>query len=154
MEKPVRLKLDDQWHTRDLPVLATAARFGGRDIDLTIGDLVRIELDLSEEEVLDAFRALDDAGYLEAVIGGATLGSSGGVFAVHLRERGRRALGIWPSEEGVDALIEALEQAADATADPEEKTLLRRAGGQIGMVSRDIMVDVVAAVVARQSGLG
>jgi len=38
--------------------------------------------------------------------------------------------------------------------DPEEKTLLRRAAGAVGSVSRDIMVDVVAAVVARQSGLG
>jgi hypothetical protein len=71
-----------------------------------------------------------------------------------LTERGRRAVGLWPSGESADALVEALRQAEELTDDPEERTLIRRAAGAIGSVSREIMVDVVAAVVARQSGLG
>jgi hypothetical protein len=71
-----------------------------------------------------------------------------------ITERGRRAVGLWPSGEGVDALVDALRKAENTTDDPEEKTVLRRAAGAVGSVSRDIMVDVVAAVVSRQSGLG
>jgi hypothetical protein len=71
-----------------------------------------------------------------------------------LTERGRRASGLWPGGESVEALIDALRQAEEAADDPEEMRIIRRAAGAIGMVSRDIMVDVVAAVVTKQSGIG
>lgn len=153
MDKPIRLQLDDQWHTRDLPVLATAARLG--ETDGLLDTAIASELDLTVADVRAAIRALTDGLYIEAVWGQGTFGDpEGDVFAVHLRERGRRTLGIWPTQDSVDGLIEALNQAADSTTDSEEKTLLRRASGQLGMVSRDILVDVVAAVVAKQSGVG
>lgn len=50
---------------------------------------------------------------------------------VRLRERGRRAVGIWPNGESVDALVDALRQAGEATTDPEEKTLIRRPAGAL-----------------------
>jgi hypothetical protein len=75
-------------------------------------------------------------------------------FATELTERGRRAVGLWPSGESADALVEALRQAEELTDDPKERTLIRRSAGAIGSVSREVLVDGVAAVVARRSGLG
>ena len=92
-------------------------------------------------------------GYLRGDAFDSLAGRMGVVFD-GITERGRRTVGLWPSTESVDALVDALRQAEETTNDPEEKTLLRRAGGAIGSVSRDIMVDVIAAVVSRQSGLG
>ena len=71
-----------------------------------------------------------------------------------LTQRGRRATGLWPSENTVDALVEVLQQAERATTDPDERGAIRRAWSALGGVSRDVMVDVTAAVIARQSGLG
>ncbi|WP_116951622.1 hypothetical protein [Jiangella endophytica] len=71
------------------------------------------------------------------------------VLLTGLTERGRRAVGVWPSGENVDALVEALQQAAEATSDPEEKSALRRAAGAVLGVSKNVMTEVVAAVIAR-----
>lgn len=66
-----------------------------------------------------------------------------------LTERGRRTVGLWPSGEDVDALVDALKQAEQSTSDPAEKSLIRRAIGAVTAVSRDIMVDVTAAVISK-----
>ncbi|NNM44592.1 hypothetical protein [Knoellia koreensis] len=145
-------KLDDVWASRDFPVLVAAARILDRgDGPVSAAPLVQAT-SLSEQEVFSAFDALTPS-YLTGEVY-ESLGGRGDVFFAGITERGRRAVGLWPSGEGVDALVDALRKAEDTTDDPEEKTLLRRAAGAVGSVSRDIMVDVVAAVVSRQSGLG
>lgn len=95
--------------------------------------------------------ALIRAGYLsgEEI---HTLGGPPDAIVGGITERGMRTVGIWPSGESVDALVDALRQAEDATDDPEEKTLIRRATGALASVSRDVMTDVVAAVISRQVG--
>jgi hypothetical protein len=70
-----------------------------------------------------------------------------------LTEAGRRAVGLWPDDRPVEDFIDALNRAAEATSDPDEQTFLRRAAVQLGMVSRDILVDVTAAVLAKQTGV-
>lgn len=105
---------------------------------------------LDAAEVTRAVAALGSGGYLD-VRDQSGLGSPS--FSVHeLTERGRRASGLWPSDDSVDGLVEALRQAEAATDDPEEKSLIRRAAGAIGSVSRDVMVDVLGAVASRQMG--
>jgi hypothetical protein len=74
-------------------------------------------------------------------------------FVNEITERGRRAVGLWPTGESVDALVDALRQAEDATDDPEEKSALRRAAGAVLGVGRDVMTDVMAAVIAKQMGV-
>lgn len=93
--------------------------------------------------------------YLTAGRTPGTMGDPKGSWVVTgLTERGRRAVGLWPSGEGVEALIDALRQAEETAEDAEERSALRRAWSSIGGVSREVMVDVIGAVVARQSGLG
>ena len=45
--------------------------------------------------------------------------------------------------------MEALQQAAEATDDPEEKGALRKAAGAVLGVGRDVMTDVMGAVLAK-----
>jgi hypothetical protein len=145
-------KLDDVWASRDFPVLVATAKLINEGERHVMARQLSKSLDLGTDEVL---LALD--GLVPTYLTGKPLDSLGGRtdFLVNgITERGRRAVGLWPSGEGVDALVDALRKAENTTDDPEEKTVLRRAAGAVGSVSRDIMVDVVAAVVSRQSGLG
>lgn len=146
-------RLADRWGSRDFPVLLAAARkLDERGLPVNVADIEPEVEGLSESDIISALKAL-----LHVYIVGQAVDTLGGTvdfFVTDLTERGRRAVGLWPSGESADALVEALRQAEDLTDDPEERTMIHRAAGAIGSVSRDIMVDVVAAVVARQSGLG
>lgn len=146
-------RLPDRWGSRDFPVLLAAARhLDEGEGPITVSELQSDLDDVSEGEIIAALRALLHGYILGKPI--ETMGGTVDFFVTDLTERGRRAVGLWPSGEAADALVEALRQAEDLTEDPEEKTMIRRAAGAVGSVSRDIMVDVVGAVVARQSGLG
>lgn len=143
--------LPDRWTTRDLPVLRETAR----RIDATGEPLQPPEIapvvGLESDEVAAAFVALVRAGYLD----GRPIGSYNeppSALITGVTERGMRTVGIWPSGEGVDALVEALRQAEEATDDPEEQTMIRRAGAAVGGVSRAVMTDVLAAFISRQVG--
>lgn len=144
--------LPDRWAEIDLPVLVAAARLLEEGTEVLWESLIADATGLDKDAVLRALSNLDGA-YLNgrSSRGDGRLQS---FVVIELTERGRRVVGLWPSGESVDALVDALRQAEDATDDPEEKGALRRAAGAVMGVSRDIMVDVVAAVVARQSGLG
>lgn len=145
--------LPDRWTTRDLPVLVAAAR------RLDNGELPVTADTLAEDlgtDVDSVFAALDGLtpGYLASKPIN-TMGGRAEHFVTALTERGRRTVGLWPSAENtVDALEEALRAAEASTDDPEERGAIRRALGAITSVSREVMVDVVASVVAKQSGLG
>ena len=145
--------LPDRWATRDFPVLVETARLldAGAPGPLQASELMDVT-SFNEKDVNAAWGALIGAGYL---VGGtfSTLASTEH-FAEDLTERGRRAVGLWPSGDNADALVDALRQAEELVDDPEEKGLIRRAAGAVGSVSRDVMTDVLAAVIARQSGLG
>jgi hypothetical protein len=140
--------LPDRWATRDLPVLRRIAEV----VEVDNADEVRPEgvaadLGIPQDDALRAMIALHGSGYID----GDRADSFGGkyIFATDLTERGRRAVGIWPSSDGVDALVEALQQAAAATDDPDEKGALRKAASAILGVGRDVMTDVIGAVLAK-----
>lgn len=140
--------LPDRWASLDFPVLRRVAQL----VEVEHADEVRPEniaddLGIGEDDALRSLIALHDAGYVE----GLRADTMGGKYwiATGVTERGRRAVGIWPSGEGVDALIEALQQAAESTDDPEERSALRRAAAAVLGVGRDVMTDVMGAVLAK-----
>lgn len=145
-------KLDDRWAGRDLPVLISLAKALDANPSSRISmEYVTDDTGLDRDAVLSALIALEGTYIVgkpvELVAGIANFFTSG------LTERGRRAAGLWPDGESVDALVDALRQAEEATEDPEEKTLLRRAAGAIGSVSRDVITDVMTAVIRSQTGI-
>jgi hypothetical protein len=141
-------KLHDVWTNRDFPVLREAARVIDRgDGPVTATTLVE-STGLTRQEVFSAFDALVPSHLTGEPAD--TLGGRMDVFFAGITERGRRAVGLWPSGESVDALVDALRQAEDATDDPEEKSAIRRAAGAVLGVGRDVMTDVMAAVITKQ----
>ena len=144
-------KLEDRWASRDFHVLLEVARrIDAGDRYVHARDVAEA-LDMPRVEVILAIDALHP-GYVD---GSPDERMSGRVdwTVVALTERGRRAVGVWPSGDSVDALVDALRQAEEVTEDPEEKGALRKAAGAVMGVGRDVMTDVVAAVIRQQMGV-
>ena len=151
MDEPRRVRLSDTWHPRELPVLvAIAEAKEAGDYGIRARHLAS-SMGMDFDQVILAVEALTptyvSAKPLDAWGGRMDWGIQG------LTEAGRRAVGLWPDDRPVLDFIDALNRAAEATSDPEEKTLLRRAAGQLGMVSRDILIDITAAVMAKHAGV-
>lgn len=140
--------LTDLWTTRDLPILRHVAhRIEVDDADEVRPEAVATALDVDKDRTLRSLITLQESGFI-AGIRADTLGGKY-IMVTDLTERGRRAVGIWPSDEGVDALVQALRQAAEATSDPEERNALRKAAAAVLGVGRDVMTDVLGAVIAK-----
>lgn len=143
-------RLPDRWAERDFPLLLAAARHLDAGAHVIQISTLTGELDIELSDALRSARAL-----LGTYLTGKTVDSMAGprdAIITDLTERGRRATGLWPSGESADALVEALRQAEEATDDLEEKNNLRRAAGAVMGVGRDVMTDVIAAVISKQMG--
>ena len=146
-------KLNDVWVDRDFPTLLAAAR-------LLEDEEQRPPFQVHEIAAQAGLPAAAVTRALGGLVPGFVVGKSSASFGGDvdwlvsgLTERGRRAVGLWPAGEGVDALVDALRKAEEATEDPEERTLIHRAAGALGTVSREVMADVLAAFVRQQAGL-
>lgn len=153
-----RPPLSDRWHSREFPVLLEAAR--ALDVGQAVDPgTIATALGTETSEVQAALSALVEARYLHKHRPQADDPSrqrlAWRVFPdwYELAERGRRAVGLWPSGESADTLVDLLRKAEDLTEDPEEKTLIRRASGALGSVSREVLTDVLAAVARSQIGI-
>ena len=141
--------LQDRWATRDFPVLLAAARkVDALHLNVRASELAD-ELGMSPDDVMSALIALDPT-YVETKEDRRGPNILANVAVLRLTERGRRAVGLWPGEDSADALVRVLEAAADAEADPVEQGKLRKAAKAVGTVSRDVLVEIVAAVASRQ----
>ena len=86
--------------------------------------------------------------------GAARAGGPGTLWEIEILECGRRATGLWPNgDTAVEQLLDALRQAEELADDLDDKSALRKAGGQLASVSRGVLAEVIAAVVTRQAGL-
>lgn len=146
-------RLADTWNSREFPVLLEVARQleGGTLSDH--GSVARA-LGMDADEVGRAFDAL-----IPSFLDGSVQRAAGGVIysamAKRLTERGRRATGLWPDgDTAVEQLLSALRQAEELTDDPDDKSALRKAAGQLATVSLSVIAEVIAAVVTRQTGIG
>ena len=109
-------RLPDRWSSRDLPFLVAAAR------EIDAGETaLRAEhtpVDLAAADRIAAAMAL-----VPTYLTGKPLTAAEGVLDVvinGLTERGRRAVGLWPNDDTANALVDALQRAAEATDDPDQ----------------------------------
>ena len=112
------------------------------------------EAGLTEDDARYAGRAMIQAGYIEGHVHKAFGGVLAIVTLAELTERGRRAVGLWPSDESAKALEEALVEVARGTANPEQASRLRRIAETLGGLARDVSVEVAAAVASRMTSFG
>lgn len=136
--------MEDTWTRIDLPVLAAAIQYIE---DHDYGSLPQAydlapALGLDADEIGKAIKRLDGV-YVEM------FGTMGGLSSNGVKEiypEGRRAVGQWPSPEGVaDKLIQELQDAADREVDPVRKSRLKAAGAALA----DVGVKVVGEVLAK-----
>lgn len=145
----------DTWRSRDEPVLRVAAHLlemaqppGSSVADRAIAEESGLPLD----DVVRGLLALNSGRYL-AIQSWSALSGTPSVVVEELTERGRRLVGLWPAETIAADMVEALERAADATSDDEQRGRIRSAARAFAGMSRDVAVDVLAAIVTKHSGI-
>lgn len=154
----------DQWRDRDLPVLRAIVE----KIDtnptrnargLTVGDVALLMQDqhhgtgttpawwTGNDTVRQAFHALRRGEYIVleremAVLSGGRLDAE----VLDIKGKAYEATGAWPSAEDIAAkLIAALEDLAEYSDDPVEKSRAKKAAAAFGGFSRDTLVSVIGA---------
>jgi DNA-binding transcriptional ArsR family regulator len=139
--------LDDQWHSRDLPVLREAVRQLDPSPSHAPSHEEMIEATgLSEDQVRAAGAALEQARLVEL------LHEGGGDFTFWaITPEARRLTGVWPTAEiAADRLIAAIEAAIERTDDPVQKSRLQKIREGFLAAGRDMTVSISAAVITGQ----
>ena len=146
---------ESTWLDRDVPILEAVAHL---ECSVAPGEAIGVEevatsAQLEGDEVVRGVLALLDGGYLD----GRTLRGDGRIMAVRgisLRERGRRAVGGWPTETGgLEAFLELLSDRIDEVVDEEEKSRLRKLRDAAQGVGREVGTAVLVAWAKSVAGL-
>lgn len=140
----------DTWTDRDAPVLQAIAELYDEQGEANEDEIME-RTGFDQTTVRRAVRALlgEDPPYFEA---SPSMDGDFGII-VNVTGHGRRAAGQWPTSERLaDRITEAFAEVADHTDDEEQRSWLRRAGAWFGNAGRDVIVEVAAAVLAKQTG--
>lgn len=144
---------ESTWELRELALLeAIAEAERQHNDDLNTEDL-EDQTDLSTEDVQWGLQALFEAE--PPFITGADATTSDGfdLLAIRLRERGRRVVGQWPTEDAADVLLAMIQERADEESDPIEKTRLEKLREVAGNVGRETLTQLVVAASKQAAGL-
>lgn len=140
--------LDDKWQSRDFPTLRAVAKIADENL---IGAQLRDVAEatgLTTDETMLSFRALEDAGMFEVRW---MMGGGDSSRATHMSGEARKLVGLWPSpDSAADRLLAAIDQAAERSSDPGQRSRLQRAGEALRSAGRDITVGVATAVLTGQ----
>ena len=142
-------KLPDVWTSRDFPVLKEVVRRLDEGDQFIMASAIAESLDMAEEKVIAAGRALRRRGLI------TTSGSMAAELETFDDVSGEAYIvtGLHPDgDDAVSRLIDALRQAAENTSDPDEKSRLRQVANQIGGLSREVAAGVMTAVLT--GGMG
>lgn len=146
--------LNDRWHATDFPVLLEVARRIERRDGSISAHRVAEALGRDHNDVIHSLLSLAEPG---GWVVGQPLRGDNQILAFMvggLTERGRRATGLWPSEEAAaDALLDLLAQAAEQVEDPDDAGVLRKASRMLKGVPSAVLSDVTAALIRQQTGL-
>lgn len=139
---------------RELPVLrALVDIFENSDYASNLG--VRLgqlapQAGMADADVAKALRALSTAEppYIK---GTWVSGVSHPIIINRVTERALRAVGQWPaSGEAADAIVAALDAAAESEPDEEKRSALRRTAGFLGGAGREVFYRVLTGVATGQ----
>lgn len=104
-----------------------------------------------------SLRRLGDTGYI-TVLTSKAMGRRGPriVVITGVTEKGLRASGAWPDNAEVlaDRILTVLAEGAENEPEPEKRSKLKAGLQGVGGMTRDVLVDVVGAALAKSTGLG
>jgi hypothetical protein len=137
----------ETWTTRELPVLrALVDKFD----DIETGS-VRIETlpaatGLAEIDVHRALRSLDTAD--PPYMSGTRISELPyPIIISNVTERARRAVGQWPASDlAADAIVAALNDAAEQESDEEKRSSLRNTAAFLGGAGKEVLYRVITQV--------
>jgi hypothetical protein len=144
------------WQERELRILAAVceAQERGADMD-TINRNARAAVpDLSRGVYQETVASLIEDGQLEGMLDRGGMSQVTTVAIERLTPTGRRAVGQWPAGDLAGLLVTALHGRADEETDAGERTKLQRAAAALAGLSKDVLTDVLAAVIKAQAGVG
>jgi hypothetical protein len=139
----------DTWGPRDLPVLdATVSLL--EEMDLPKVAAIAERVGLSTSDVALALEGMDGE-YVDLQM---TMGDPGSWSVRAVTPGARRAVGQWPTAEGLaDRLAVAFGEAADDERDPERKNRLRQIASFLADTGKDVAAEVLAKVILRPAGM-
>jgi hypothetical protein len=144
--------MESTWEKRDLPVLeATVQYFEEHRLKSMpqAYDLAPI-VGIDEEDLGMALLALNGE-YLSCQMLGGGLKN---ILVKEVHPSARRAVGQWPTPESLaERILSAMSQAADTEPDPDRRTKLKQTAAFLGSSGKDLLVNVLAAVVVKSSGI-
>lgn len=124
------------WERRELPILEAIAEADAAGEDVRDSDALAEHTGLTEADLAAGLRGLVDA---EMVAGVEHVRRRYALAAIHLRERGRRVVGQWPSEDPYDELLAIIERRILEADDPQERDRLRRLKNHILDVGKGVV---------------
>jgi hypothetical protein len=144
---------EDTWQVRDLPVLDAAVRyFEDRDRRGSLPQPHHLApmVGMDVEDVSLALDALRDE-YLDVEIGGGGLRNA---TVKRIYPSARRAVGQWPTPENLaERILVELQRAAETEQDEEKRSKLRQTATFLGSSGKDLLISILAAVIARSTGI-
>jgi len=147
---PAMDTLGDVWVSRDYPVLREVTRLIDQGAGLVNTSDIAATLRMTEEASGLALAALERRGLVSGLVEvdvGYPLGVCQVSGAAYL------LTGLHPDgDDALSSLMSVLRQAADSSADDDERGRLRRAADALGSISRDIGAGVFTAWLTHQVG--
>jgi hypothetical protein len=140
------------WEQREYILLEFIARAEEEQDEPLVSWLLAASTGLDDRDVQLGLRALYEAGY----IAGNDAGINQRTFDlidIRLLERGRRAVGQWPSEDTYNAFFDILNERIVAAESDEERTQLEQVRDTALAVGRDVVTSVLSALARQMAGL-
>lgn len=138
------------WQRRELPILEAIAQAEEKSRACHLSDVAE-DTQLPMPTVRAGLKALVDA---DMITGDDVTTQEGyDLMMIELREKGRRAVGQWPTGDLVAELIQLLEVRAEATDDAVERGRLRALIDGAADIGKGTLSEILAAFVRQATGL-
>ena len=136
------------WETRDLPVLRAIVELSDEGERAIMPAAIEQRTGFDHTTVVRSLRAL--ANESPPFFKASEIDTGEVVYVTFPTGHARRTVGTWPPPDAwIDRLVSALNDSADQTVDPQEKSKLRTAAQALGSLGRDVVAEVLAAYAVR-----
>jgi hypothetical protein len=143
---------EDTWIARDFPIIEAVVATEGPN-DITVGQLASL-LSMEQREVILGVRALKEASYLSAdPVYAAEEFLPLDYHDIRPLERGRRAVGQWPSEDAYEDFFATIERAIEDEPDGDERTRLERVRDFVATTGKTVWTGLLLEYLKQRAGL-
>lgn len=142
----------DTWTNRELPLLEKVVVAEG-DRNLTLADLCA-SAEVMPEEAKLSIRALMEGRYLTALpVEVAEEWLPIDYQDRRTLERGRRAVGQWPSEDPFESFIATIDRTIDSEPDEDRRTRLEKFRESVTATGKTVATGLLLEFLKQQTGL-